>query len=39
VDRRAAIDAGFDMYLAKPTTPERLVEAVADLGDLRRRAR
>jgi signal transduction histidine kinase/ActR/RegA family two-component response regulator len=34
IDRRAAIDAGFDLYLAKPTTPERLIEAVADLGDL-----
>jgi CheY-like chemotaxis protein len=39
VDRRAAIEAGFDMYLAKPTTPESLIEAVADLGDLRLRAR
>jgi CheY-like chemotaxis protein len=31
VDRRGAIDAGFDAYLAKPITPERLVEVVADL--------
>jgi PAS domain S-box-containing protein len=30
-DRRMAIDAGFDSYLAKPVTAERLVEAVADL--------
>lgn len=38
VDRRAAIHAGFDLYLAKPVTPERLIEAVADLGDIVRAA-
>jgi CheY-like chemotaxis protein len=31
VDRKRAIDSGFDMYLAKPISPERLVEAVGDL--------
>jgi len=35
-DRRAAIDAGYDLYLAKPITPARLVEAVADLSDIAR---
>ncbi|HEY2368287.1 MAG TPA: ATP-binding protein, partial [Polyangiaceae bacterium] len=30
-DRRRAIDAGFDIYLAKPVGPERLIEAVIDL--------
>lgn len=39
IDRRAAIQAGFDMYLAKPITPEHLIEAVADLGDIRPRPR
>lgn len=34
VDRRRAIEAGFDMYLTKPVTPERLVEAVTDLRDI-----
>lgn len=31
VDRRRAIDAGFDFHVAKPVTPERLVAAVLDL--------
>ena len=31
VDRRRAIDAGFDMYITKPVSAERLVEAVSDL--------
>ena len=31
IDREEAIAAGFDMYLSKPLTPERLVEAVAEL--------
>jgi CheY-like chemotaxis protein len=34
VDRQRAIEAGFDMYLAKPVTAERLIEAVADLRDV-----
>jgi PAS domain S-box-containing protein len=34
VDRQRAIDAGFDLYIAKPVTPERLIEAVRDLGDV-----
>jgi signal transduction histidine kinase/ActR/RegA family two-component response regulator len=33
-DRRQAIDRGFDMYLAKPVTPERLLQAVVDLRDI-----
>jgi len=35
-DRQRALDAGFDMYLAKPLAPERLIEAVNDLGDVAR---
>jgi CheY-like chemotaxis protein len=31
VDRRRAIEAGFDMYITKPVSAERLVEAVSDL--------
>jgi CheY-like chemotaxis protein len=34
VDRQRAIDAGFDIYLAKPVTPERLIEAAKDLRDI-----
>jgi len=34
VDRLRAIKAGFDMYLVKPVTPERLIEAVEDLKGL-----
>jgi signal transduction histidine kinase len=30
-DRKGAIDAGFDIFLPKPVTPARLIEAVADL--------
>lgn len=37
VDRERAIAAGFDMYLAKPIIPERLIEAVTDLRDVLRR--
>lgn len=33
-DRRQAIEAGFDMYVPKPVTPEQLVGAVADLVQL-----
>jgi len=36
VDRKRAIDAGFDLYLAKPVAPERLIEAVQDLRDIAR---
>ncbi len=36
VDRKLAIEAGFDMYLAKPIAPERLVQAVSDLRELLR---
>jgi CheY-like chemotaxis protein len=32
--KRQAIEAGFDMFLAKPVTPERLVSAVLDLTEL-----
>jgi signal transduction histidine kinase/PAS domain-containing protein/ActR/RegA family two-component response regulator len=31
VDKLRAIDAGFDMYLVKPVTPEKLIEAIEDL--------
>jgi len=31
VDRRSAIDAGFDIFLPKPVAPDHLIEAVADL--------
>jgi len=34
VDRRRAIDAGFDMYITKPVSAERLVEAVNDLKEI-----
>ncbi len=34
VDRREAIEAGFDMYLPKPLSPEQLVEAVVDLREV-----
>ncbi len=39
VDRQRAIESGFDMYLAKPITPERLIEAVSDLRDVLPEAR
>ena len=32
VDRRRALDAGFDAHLAKPVEPADLVAAVASLG-------
>jgi CheY-like chemotaxis protein len=31
VDKLRAIEAGFDMYLVKPVTPEKLIAAVEDL--------
>jgi CheY-like chemotaxis protein len=34
VDRQRALTSGFDMYLAKPVTAERLIEAVTDLRDV-----
>jgi signal transduction histidine kinase/ActR/RegA family two-component response regulator len=34
VDRRRAFDSGFNLYITKPVTPERLVEAVEELRDL-----
>jgi signal transduction histidine kinase/CheY-like chemotaxis protein len=34
VDRRRAIDAGFDMYITKPVSPECLIEAVSDLREI-----
>jgi CheY-like chemotaxis protein len=34
VDRIRAIDAGFDMFLTKPITGKRLIEAVTDLRDV-----
>jgi signal transduction histidine kinase/DNA-binding NarL/FixJ family response regulator len=34
VDRQQAIDAGFDMHLAKPVTAEQLIEMVALLTDM-----
>jgi CheY-like chemotaxis protein len=35
-DRQRAISAGFDVFLAKPVAPERLIEAVQDLRDIAR---
>ncbi len=34
VDRARAIDAGFDLYLAKPVTPEQLIDTVESLRDI-----
>jgi PAS domain S-box-containing protein len=34
VDRRRAIELGFDMFLPKPITPARLIEAVSDLREV-----
>jgi CheY-like chemotaxis protein/anti-sigma regulatory factor (Ser/Thr protein kinase) len=34
VDKRRALEAGFDLYLAKPVMPERLIAAVLDLRDI-----
>jgi PAS domain S-box-containing protein len=34
VDRQRAMAAGFDLYLAKPIEPDRLIEAVEDLRDV-----
>ncbi|HEX6245236.1 MAG TPA: response regulator, partial [Polyangiales bacterium] len=36
VDRRRAIEAGFDLHLAKPVTAKGLIEAVDDLCQLAR---
>jgi CheY-like chemotaxis protein len=33
-DRRRALDAGFDLYLAKPVTAAQLLEAAQDLRDI-----
>jgi PAS domain S-box-containing protein len=35
IDRRRAIDAGFDLYLAKPASSAQLLDAVAELSLLR----
>ncbi|HEY6080810.1 MAG TPA: ATP-binding protein [Polyangiaceae bacterium] len=35
-DRKRAIDAGFDLHVTKPITPEQLVELVLDLRDIGR---
>jgi CheY-like chemotaxis protein len=32
VDRERAIDAGFDSYVAKPMTAQRLISAVGELA-------
>ena len=32
VDRERAIDAGFDSYIAKPMTAQRLIDAVVELA-------
>jgi signal transduction histidine kinase/CheY-like chemotaxis protein len=34
IDRQAAIEAGFDLHLTKPLSPESLVDAVADLAGM-----
>jgi signal transduction histidine kinase/ActR/RegA family two-component response regulator len=34
VDKRRALEAGFDFYVAKPVMPDRLVAAVEDLRDI-----
>lgn len=33
-DRLRAIDAGFDVYVTKPVSPERLIEVVEELADV-----
>lgn len=38
VDRARAIDTGFDLYVTKPISPERLIEVVEDLRDIARAA-
>ena len=38
VDRARAIEAGFDLYVTKPISPERLIEVVEDLRDIARAA-
>jgi PAS domain S-box-containing protein len=37
-DRHRAVEAGFDIYVTKPITPEQLVEAVSDLLQIARDA-
>ena len=32
VDRERAIDAGFDSYVSKPMTAQRLIDAVEELA-------
>ena len=32
IDRERAIDAGFDSYIKKPMTAQRLIEAVVELA-------
>jgi len=39
VDRRRAIEAGFDMYLVKPVSAAQLIEMVVDLRDVNARHR
>jgi CheY-like chemotaxis protein len=34
IDRQRAIEAGFDLHMGKPVTPEKLIEAVQDLRDI-----
>jgi CheY-like chemotaxis protein len=34
VDRQRAIEAGFDLHMVKPITPEMLIEVVLDLADI-----
>ena len=35
IDRRRALDAGFDWYLAKPVEPAELVSVIASLAGAR----
>jgi CheY-like chemotaxis protein len=36
LSQQQALDAGFDMFLAKPFTPQHLISAVADLSQVER---
>lgn len=38
MDRDRALEAGFDLYLAKPVSPQQLIDAVRDLHDIGARA-
>jgi PAS domain S-box-containing protein len=38
LDRARAIETGFDLYVTKPISPERLIEVVEDLRDIARAA-